>query len=441
MRNQIWYVTIGHRQFVCRPPKVILDKGADSVFEKSNQCSKQDCKAAILKYIDMPAPCYNLPTECPGVEVECTDPEIDPEDDEPESAGIEFDKRDNHRHKGHHPHGHDHHYDKSGHKKKMDEKKGKHPWAGLCVDSSSFCGNSLFGCDFILNSVYSCEKTAGKPTFVKTCDGECSAGTCGGNPIPGTSEAPTGKPTGKSSSQPTNQTTNQLSSKPTEPNDQPSISPAPTNTPNPTQQSPILPNAAARATALGCAVMASQASAASLLKADPLKASCVTPPPPEKCLCNTTNSVCGSTDDPQCISDIQSDSIYNSADIYDSAFLNSHKVDPKSLYHYAGTGAQPKKNEVCTKSCPNVDGPDSCKKPDKCVCQEVASYCGSGLSDVCHAKANSRCACLEVGKTPQFITNCGDNEVKSECDDVIRKRTLNAIYSCPGGINALPKLV
>ncbi|KAF9376663.1 hypothetical protein CPC16_012211 [Podila verticillata] len=239
MRNQIWYVTIGHRQFVCRPPKVILDKGADSVFEKSNQCSKQDCKAATLKYIDMPAPCYNLPTECPGVEVECTDPEIDPEDDEPESAGIEFDKRDNHRHKGHHPHGHDHHYDKSGHKKKMDEKKEKHPWAGLCVDSSSFCGNILFGCDFILNSVYSCEKTAGKPTFVKTCDGECSAGTCGGNPIPGTSEAPTGKPTGKSSSQPTNQTTNQLSSKPTEPNDQPSISPAPTNTPNPTQQSPM----------------------------------------------------------------------------------------------------------------------------------------------------------------------------------------------------------
>lgn len=95
----------------------------------------------------------------------------------------------------------------------------------------------------------------------------------------------------------------------------------------------------------------------------------------------------------------------SSADICGSAFDDSCKVNPKSLYHCIGAGAQPERKEVCAEPCPDVDGPDSCKKPDKCVCQEVASYCGSGLSDACHAEANSRYACLEVGKPSQLITS------------------------------------
>jgi len=46
-------------------------------------------------------------------------------------------------------------------KKRKDEKEEKHPWAGLCVVPGSFCGNNLFGYDFIPDAVYSCERTAG----------------------------------------------------------------------------------------------------------------------------------------------------------------------------------------------------------------------------------------------------------------------------------------
>ena len=187
---------------ICRDLRAVTDDG--SVFEKTNQSSKTKCRGEPkLQFVNMEEPCYNLPTECPsgpplladavGSDVDSDDVvddivDVDDDGDDDEVEGGDEDaaeggdddsidsenvlvkRHQKHKKKSHH-----------GKKKSKGGKKQKHPWAGLCVGSGSFCGSNLFGCDFIPSAVYTCSQHAGKPTFVKVCSNGCDKGACNGD--------------------------------------------------------------------------------------------------------------------------------------------------------------------------------------------------------------------------------------------------------------------
>ncbi|KAG0251413.1 hypothetical protein DFQ27_008775 [Actinomortierella ambigua] len=61
----------------------------------------------------------------------------------------------------------------------------QHPYEDLCVAVGEFCGNQLFGCDFIKTSLYRCDQI-GKPPFRIPDD----KNRCGGTGPPGTCVCP-----------------------------------------------------------------------------------------------------------------------------------------------------------------------------------------------------------------------------------------------------------
>ncbi|KAG0203352.1 hypothetical protein BGX28_004349 [Mortierella sp. GBA30] len=191
----------------CQPLKEIGLMDGTSVFEKSNQCSKDQCKKiSSVKNINMDEPCYNLPTECAGgpmpldgrddvdsspdydedgptdddnadednIDIDGDGGEDEDEDEDIDALNAQLSSlRKRHNSPKHQP-------PKSHHRKKPSHprKKEKHPWTGLCVTKGSVCGSDLFGCDSISNAVYTCSQVAAKPKYVKTCMGKCVYGSC-----------------------------------------------------------------------------------------------------------------------------------------------------------------------------------------------------------------------------------------------------------------------
>ncbi|KAG0030072.1 hypothetical protein BGZ81_003114 [Podila clonocystis] len=435
----------------CRPPKVILDKGSDSVFEMSNQCFKKNCKATTIKYINMLAPCYNLPIECPaadiatadaedtdvedtdiddtdvegtdiddtyveGTDVEGTDVEgtysegVEPKEDEPENAIMEFNTRDNYKHKGRRHKGH--HHDKSDHKKE------KHPWAGLCVGAGSFCGNNLFGCDFIPNAVYSCEKTASKPKFVKTCDRECNAGTCGEDLVPVTSVVPTSKPIIQPTSQPSSakpEPTGQSSSSPSTDRPNPTILSPTSQQPTKTTGSVVWPTSGPDSAQCRCKSdsdglcgdgFPSECGLSSQgwykckkdEKLTPVAGcsigSCAAKKCLDPCVCQRAGDTCGRRFPPDC------------------------GLDENSLFSCNAIEVSPKLLKQCTDGCWTKENDlDTCKI-NPCRCTATMTACGDAFIG-CSTDKNTVYSCVP-GTLPEVVEECKDKTCKADDNDPLR---------------------
>ncbi|KAG0259300.1 hypothetical protein BGZ95_004722, partial [Linnemannia exigua] len=87
-----------------------------------------------------------------------------------------------HRHQGHHGHGqqrhaakkhrHDHH--KHRHNQHChNHDKNKHPYKDLCVAVGDFCGNKLYGCDFVATTQYRCDAIGERPRPIVEDSASC----------------------------------------------------------------------------------------------------------------------------------------------------------------------------------------------------------------------------------------------------------------------------
>ncbi|KAF9585019.1 hypothetical protein BGW38_004250 [Lunasporangiospora selenospora] len=155
-------------------------------------------------------------------------------------------------------------------------------------------------------------------------------------------------------------------------------------------------------------------------------------PLPDKCVCEKTQQICGSTFDPSC------------------------NLEQNSLYYCAGKDEKPKKIQECIHgSCPS--GGTACER-NKCLCTGTGKPCGSEFPSECNLDPDTKYNCANDGSTPEVIkqyppgqcpdqkdpclcrsnsTLCGTTLVQSNCskDDT----NTNAIYRCV--VDELPVLV
>lgn len=90
-------------------------------------------------------------------------------------------RRHQHRH-GHHKHRHNQHRHHHNH----NHDKNKHPYRDLCVAIGDFCGNNLYGCDFVATTQYRCDAIGERPrpiTEDSASCGEINACLCPASPI------------------------------------------------------------------------------------------------------------------------------------------------------------------------------------------------------------------------------------------------------------------
>ncbi|GJJ74341.1 hypothetical protein EMPS_06699 [Entomortierella parvispora] len=74
-----------------------------------------------------------------------------------------------HHHHGRGKHGHKNHRHKHCH----DKDKNKHPYKDLCVAVGDFCGNALYGCDFVATTLYRCDAIGQRPKPIVEDSASC----------------------------------------------------------------------------------------------------------------------------------------------------------------------------------------------------------------------------------------------------------------------------
>ncbi|KAF9114009.1 hypothetical protein BGX27_000337 [Mortierella sp. AM989] len=301
--------------------------------------------------INMDIPCSaQLPSACSAAREMALEAQ-DVETDGTEHTNLWFKKNKHSKHSKHSKGGHHHHKGTSHgkhHGKHHNHKNHKHPYAGLCVAVGDFCGASLYGCDFVPSTLYSCKAVGEKPHVIQT-----NSKSCDSSPVPTLCTCSGSGPfCGASFPSECGMDTSILYS---------------------CEASGASPMATAKCR-YGCTT-------------DTGVGSCIMTPPTDQCTCPDGKAICG------------------------AAFPSSCYLSAHALYSCNGAGAKPERGIDCNNGC-NVDPikPDSClpgtTTPD-CTCQSSKDTCGFNFPESCGLSDAGLYSCSGKGSTPSLQETCG----------------------------------